>query len=167
MTQLKNLACLNWRPSQLVRRITNDGSQRYERITEKNIHTVENTMDAWRLLLCLGLLTTVGGCTSSSLPGRPIVDMKGVNAAAYKADLTECNEYAKEVEAGKQVAIGAAAGAVVGGLLGASIGNAERSKRSAGAGATYGGARGGMRALNESNRVVRNCLRIRGYVVLN
>lgn len=95
------------------------------------------------------------------------MDMKGVTLAAYEADLAECDEYAKEVEAGKQVAIGAAAGAAVGGLMGASIGNGDRAKRSAGAGATYGGARGGMRALNESNKVVRNCLRNRGYVVLN
>ena len=95
------------------------------------------------------------------------MDMKRVTLAAYEADLAECDEYAKEVEAGKQVAIGAAAGAVVGGLMGASIGNSVRAKRSAGAGATYGGARGGMRALNESNKVVRNCLRNRGYVVLN
>ena len=71
-------------------------------------------MGRCRLILCLGFLTAFGGCTSSSLPGRPIVDMKGVNAKAYEADLAECNEYAKEVEAGKQVAIGAAAGAAVG-----------------------------------------------------
>ncbi len=124
-------------------------------------------MGRCRLMLCLVFLTAFSGCTSSSLPGRPIVDMKGVNAKAYEADLAECNEYAKEVEAGKQVAIGAAAGAAVGGLMGASMGNGDRAKRSAGAGATYGGARGGLRALNESNKVVRNCLRNRGYVVLN
>jgi len=124
-------------------------------------------MGRCRLIFCLGFLTAFGGCTSSSLPGRPIVDMKGVTLADYETDLAECDEYAKEVEAGKQVAIGAAAGAAVGGLMGASIGNSDRAKRSAGAGATYGGARGGMRALNESNKVVRNCLRNRGYVVLN
>ena len=124
-------------------------------------------MNVLRLILCLGFLTTFAGCTTSSLPGRPIVDMKGVNSAAYQTDLAECHEYAKEVEAGKQVAIGAVAGAAVGGLMGASGGNGEAARRSAGAGATYGGARSGVRALHESNKVVRNCLRNRGYKVLN
>ena len=124
-------------------------------------------MNVLRLILCLGFLTTFAGCTTSSLPGRPIVDMKGVNLAAYQADLAECHEYAKEVEAGKQVAIGAVAGAAVGGLMGASVGNGETARRSAGAGATYGGTRSGVRALHESNKVVRNCLRNRGYAVLN
>ena len=124
-------------------------------------------MNVLRLILCLGFLTTFAGCTTSSLPGRPIVDMKGVNSAAYQTDLAECHEYAKEVEAGKQVAIGAVAGAAVGGLMGASVGNGEAARRSAGAGATYGGARSGIRALHESNKVVRNCLRNRGYKVLN
>ncbi len=124
-------------------------------------------MAAWRLILSCGFLLNVVGCASSNLPGHPIVDMKGVNESAYEADLSECSEYAKEVAAGKQVAIGAAAGAAVGGLIGASVGNAERAKRSAGAGATYGGARGGMHALNESNKVLRTCLRNRGYSVLN
>ena len=124
-------------------------------------------MNVLRLILCLGFLTTFAGCTTSSLPGRPIVDMKGVNSAAYQTDLAECHEYAKEVEAGKQVAIGAVAGAAVGGLMGASVGYGEAARRSAGAGATYGGARSGVRALHESNKVVRNCLRNRGYKVLN
>ena len=124
-------------------------------------------MNVLRLILCLGFLTTFAGCTTSSLPGRPIVDMKGVNSASYQTDLAECHEYAKEVEAGKQVAIGAVAGAAVGGLMGASVGNGEAARRSAGAGATYGGARSGVRALHESNKVVRNCLRNRGYKVLN
>ena len=75
-------------------------------------------MGRCRLILCLGFLTAFGGCTSSSLPGRPIVDMKGVTLADYETDLAECDEYAKEVKAGKQVAIGAAAGAAVGGLMG-------------------------------------------------
>ena len=124
-------------------------------------------MNVLRLILCLGFLTTFAGCTTSSLPGRPIVDMKGVNLAAYHTDLAECHEYAKDVETGKHVAIGAVAGAAVGGLMGASVGNGEAAKRSAGAGATYGGARSGVRALHESNKVVRNCLRNRGYKVLN
>ena len=124
-------------------------------------------MNVLRLILCLGFLTTFAGCTTSGLPGRPIVDMKGVNSTTYQTDLAECHEYAKEVEAGKQVAIGAVAGAAVGGLMGASVGNGETARRSAGAGATYGGARSGVRALHESNKVVRNCLRNRGYAVLN
>ena len=73
---------------------------------------------SWFPLACaLIALATTSGC--SSTPGKPIVDMKGVNAYQYEQDLAECSEYADEVNmAGKTVG-GAAAGAAVGAAVGA------------------------------------------------
>lgn len=93
--------------------------------------------------------------------------MKGVDPAQYRVDLMECERYADQVDLGGRAVGGAAAGAVVGGLIGAAVGDSDSAKRSAGAGAVVGGARGTGSAVREQQVVVRNCLRHRGYTVLN
>ncbi len=98
---------------------------------------------------------------------RPIVDTKGIDPQAYEADLQECYVFADEVQAGRKVATGAAAGAVAGGVIGAAAGNSNTAKRAAGIGAATGTLRGTGDALQERERVVKNCLSYRGYIVLN
>jgi len=120
-----------------------------------------------RTIVCALLVLTVVGCAGRGALGGPIVDMKGVDPAQYRVDLLECQQYADDVAVGSRAAGGAAAGAVVGGLVGATVGNSDTAKRSAGAGAVVGGARGTGDALRERQVVVRNCLRHRGYAVLN
>lgn len=119
-----------------------------------------------RMLICLVLICSVAACAGRGGRG-PIVDMRGVDPAQYRIDHMECQEYAEQVEMGGRAATGAAAGAVVGGLIGAAVGNSDTAKRSAGAGAVVGGARGTGDAVRERQMVVRNCLRNRGYAVLN
>lgn len=102
-----------------------------------------------------------------ALDERPIVDMRGVNVAQYNNDLAECQAYAEEVRAGRQVVGSAVAGAVVGGAIGAAVGNSDTAQRAAGAGGVAGAARGAGSAIREQDRVVRNCLIGRGYRVLN
>jgi len=96
---------------------------------------------------------------------KPIIDTQGVNMAAYQQDLYECQQYAEQVDskAGK----GAVGGALVGGLIGAAIGNSDTAKKGAGVGAIKGGLRGGAKTKREKAVVVKNCLRGRGYRVLN
>jgi hypothetical protein len=106
------------------------------------------------------LATTLGGCAN-----KPIVDMKGVSRAQYEQDLAECGEYADQVEVGKKAVGGAAAGAAVGAAIGA-IWNDSVGK-SAATGAVLGGAGGTGHGAEERDRVVKNCLRGRGYKVLN
>ncbi len=101
------------------------------------------------------------GCASHP---DPIVDTKGVNMAQYAIDLRECREYADEVNVAEGAAKGAAAGAVVGAAAGAISGDADRG---AGYGAVGGGARSALYNQREKERVVSNCLRGRGYRVLN
>ncbi len=118
------------------------------------------------ILLMLSLLSSCRQVDEMT-GNRPIVDTKGVDPEVYEADLQECYVFADEVQAGRKVAIGAATGAVVGGVIGAAAGNSNTAKRGAGVGAVTGTLRGAGDVMQERERVVRNCLSYRGYLVLN
>lgn len=120
-------------------------------------------------LLTLSVLIafTVVGCAGADV--RPLVDMKGVNEAAYENDLKECQTYAQQQSGmGSTAAKGAGAGAVVGGLLGlVTGGNKTGIVQAAGAGAVIGGAGGAYSGNQAQESVVKRCLSGRGYKVLN
>ncbi len=120
-------------------------------------------------ILALFALLTMAACSSNrSQPGgHVIVDTKGVNMTHYEQDLAECQNYATEVDTKGNVAGGAVSGAVVGGLIGAAVGYSGTAKRAAGAGAVAGTARGVGKSQHSKSQVVKNCLRGRGYKVLN
>lgn len=103
----------------------------------------------------------VTGCAANS---RPIVDTKGVNMTEYEQDLAECMAYGEEIQVSTGVAKGAATGAAIGAITGAIGGNADRT---AGYGGIYGGTRSGLDADRDKQRLVKRCLRGRGYNVLN
>jgi outer membrane lipoprotein SlyB len=107
------------------------------------------------------LLALVSACTTTD---EIIIDRKGVDMARYEQDLAECRSYSEEVKTGEKVARGAASGAVVGGLIGAITGDAGKA---AGVGAVGGGARGASEGTRDEVSVVKQCLRGRGYRVLN
>jgi len=113
-----------------------------------------------RTLLCLALLT-LAGCASSR---GPIIDTKGVDMARYEQDLAECEGYAQEVNPATGATRGAAAGGAVGAMTGAIGGDAGRG---AATGAVLGGSQSAVRGVRERDRVVKECLRGRGYRVLN
>ena len=114
-----------------------------------------------RLVPIVVLFVLSSACTTTD---EIIIDKKGVDMSRYDQDLSECKAYATEVQTGKKVAKGAASGAVVGGLIGAITGDAGKA---AGVGAVGGGARGASEGNQDEVRVVKNCLRGRGYKVLN
>jgi outer membrane lipoprotein SlyB len=113
------------------------------------------------VLLALLVLT---GCTTTD---EIIIDQKGVDMAAYQTDLAECKTYSESVQTGQKAGVGAASGAVVGGLIGAITGGPEGAARGAGVGAVGGGAKGAGEGHEAEVQVVKNCLRGRGYRVLN
>ena len=117
----------------------------------------------------LGMLLGCVGCRGvERLTGQePIVDMRGVNVAQFEQDLTECRLYADQVPVGRQAATGAVAGAATGAVVGAVIGDSRTASRGAGVGAATGTLRGTAGGLQDRQRVLRNCLRNRGYAVLN
>ena len=104
---------------------------------------------------------------SACSANKIIIDREGVDEARYQQDLARCQQYAEEVEAGKKVAGGAVGGALIGGAIGAILGDSRTAARAAGAGSVTGAAGGASRAAQEKTRVVKNCLRGRGYQVLN
>ncbi len=119
-----------------------------------------------RILTAATVATLLAACASN--PGQSvIIDTKGVDMNRYYADLDDCTAYAEQVQTGENVARGAARGAVVGGAIGAMVRGPDTAERGAGIGAVSGAAKGVARSEAEQNRVVRNCLRGRGYRVLN
>lgn len=117
----------------------------------------------YRILLVV-LPLVLAACTTTD---EIIIDRKGVDPARYEQDLAECQGYSQEVKTGEKAARGAASGAVVGGLIGAAVGNSRDAQRGAGAGAVSGAARGVSEGSREEVAVVKQCLRGRGYRVLN
>ena len=112
----------------------------------------------------LTALLLLAGCTTTS---EIIIDKKGVDLAKYEADKAECEAYAVEVRTGEKAARGAASSAVVGGAVGAILDGSDGAAKGAGIGAVTGAAKGAQRGTEEEVRVVKQCLRGRGYRVLN
>ncbi|MDG1506555.1 MAG: glycine zipper family protein, partial [Luminiphilus sp.] len=117
------------------------------------------------LVFAIGLLVT--GCAGGrSLVDAPIIDRKGVDMNQYYADKADCEAYATEVNTGEKVTRGVIGGAVVGGAIGAIVNRSSNSaERGAGVGAVTGGLRGTQEGIQEQERVVKQCLRGRGYRV--
>ena len=113
------------------------------------------------LALGCGLLLT--GCVQHEL----IIDTKGVDKAKYEADLADCEAYADRVDPGKRAVQRGVGGAVVGAVMGAAIGDGRTAERVGGALGTTGAAGGAREAERERTRVLRRCMRGRGYRVLN
>jgi outer membrane lipoprotein SlyB len=122
----------------------------------------EKTMN-FRLLL-IGIPLIVVACTTTD---EIIIDEKGVDMSHYQDDLSECSEYSKQVAVAEKGARGAASGAVVGGLIGAVGGGHHSTSEAAGTGAVVGGAKGINEGDRDKVKVVKNCLRGRGYKILN
>lgn len=118
-------------------------------------------MRSVKLILPIFLTIVVCGCAAHP---APIVDAYGVNMARYELDMAECATYGEQVRIEEGVAKGAVAAATVGAATGAISGDAGRG---AGYGAILGAAESARFNDREKQRVVKNCMRGRGYRVLN
>ena len=118
-------------------------------------------MNRFVILITLFVLITSTGCARQ----RVIVDTKGVNMQQYQQDLSECQEYAKQVDS--KVGKGAVVGTVIGGGIGAVLDGSSGAAKGAGVGAITGTAKGAAGTQREKSKVVKNCMRGRGYKVLN
>ena len=109
------------------------------------------------------------GCASF----RPICDMRGIPQWEYDADLADCRLYAERISPGASMAAGAGIGAGIGALTGLIVGTAfgVDAGQLAGFGAILGGlhgaAAGGGAAAQSQMDIIKNCMRGRGYNVLN
>ncbi|MFD1216480.1 MULTISPECIES: glycine zipper family protein [Microbulbifer] len=128
-----------------------------------------------KTLAAVGLsAATLFGCAAQQeqVPGagNVVIDTYGVNMRQYQLDLADCKgmSMAARNSAGSRAFARGAGGALVGGALGAIIGDtSSAAAAAAGAGALIGGVSGAGSAHSEQNYIVRNCLRGRGYRVLN
>jgi len=118
------------------------------------------------IFLSIGLGLLLAACAS-----KPIIDTRGVDLVQYQEDLEDCARIASQVGVAGQVAKSAGAGAAAGagfGLVTSVItGDASAIGYSAAYGAVGGGTAGAFEADEEKANVIKNCLRNRGYVVLN
>ena len=111
----------------------------------------------------VAMVVLLAACANSA----PVVDRQNIDEARYQRDLKECQSYAGEVSTASAAGKSALAGAAVGAVVGAIVGNSGTVARSAGVGGTVAGAQGAVQGENEKGQVVKNCLRGRGYKVLN
>jgi hypothetical protein len=128
----------------------------------------------------VALMTVVPVLAQAQNTPNIIVDMEGVDQAQYNADLQACQgagTQVQEQQADRESVVGTAArGAAIGAAAGAISGNSGSKGAKTGAG--VGVAAAGVR--NQKNRrearkdvqaerdlVVKNCMRGRGYNVLN
>lgn len=112
------------------------------------------------------LFSLVGGgmLTGCAAHPDPIIDMQGVNEAKLARDWAECEGYSEEIRIEAGAAKGAAGGAAVGAATGAISGGVVDG---AAYGAIYGATRSGLDADRDKQMVFKQCLRGRGYRVLN
>jgi len=119
------------------------------------------TRAAAAIVTAMGLLLPLAGCLSHP---EPLIDNQGVNMAQLEQDLEACQGFGDQVRIEKGVAKGAAAGGALGAATGAVFGDAGSG---AAVGAIGGGARSAQIGEREKSRVIKNCMRWRGYRVLN
>lgn len=97
---------------------------------------------------------------------QPVVDMKGVKAEKYQRDLMECRNYAMQIDPANQAIAGALIGAALGAALTGTIDDSY-ALTGAGAGAVSGAAAGVGKGAQDQVTVINNCMKGRGYKVLN
>jgi len=114
----------------------------------------------------------VAGCQTAATY-TPAIDTRTSRGggANYNRDLYECRQIAlgRDVgtQAGERALQGGAAGAVVGGVAGSLDGNfGEGALIGAGTGIALGALLGGIEATEAQKNILRNCMRGRGYTVL-
>lgn len=117
------------------------------------------------LTITLSSSVLLVSCASNKQPNI-IIDTNGVDMSAYNDDLSYCQQFKEQVEseAGKSAAKGAALGAATGAIWG---GGSSGARRGAGAGIITGVAAGASQTKKQKEQVVKNCLRTKGYKILN
>lgn len=99
---------------------------------------------------------------------RPIVDMKGVDQGKYDQDYQECVTYAFQAPGpGTSAAVGAVGGALAGALAARIVDRDLNRGQFARIGAVSGAAGGAVEGARTESQIVKQCLRGRGYNVLN
>jgi uncharacterized protein YcfJ len=127
------------------------------------LQTPEKTMKSLLYFITIVAITFAAGCAANR--SKPVIDPASVDMEQYELDLAECEQIAEQVE--QKAGSSAVGGAVVGGVIGAIVGDSDSVKHSAAVGGVLGGVKGAGATEREKSQVVKNCLRNRGYKILN
>lgn len=111
--------------------------------------------------LWLGMLAvSLTACSS-----KPIIDTKGLDPAQYEQDLAECEAVSDQVNQAESVGKSAAFGALVAGAIDLVVDG--KIGTTTAIGGITGAAGGASSSDQEKATVLKNCLKNRGYTVLN
>ena len=118
-----------------------------------------------KLLTIAATAIILTGCATQSF--QPRVDLStSRNTGNYYQDLSECQRLAANDHGGNTVA-SAGMGALVGALIGAALGDSRLAAQGAAVGAVSAGSSGLSRSVGDERQMISNCMRNRGYSVLN
>ena len=123
-----------------------------------------------KAIFAAALALLILGCAQQPIGtwSKPLVDMKGVDQAKFDQDYSECVAYAFQTPGpGTGAATGAVAGALAGALAARIVDRDLNRGQFARIGAVTGAAGGAVGGAQNEANVVKNCLRGRGYNVLN
>lgn len=122
-----------------------------------------------KLFLYLNLFF-VTGCAQTDLSDRndiAIIDTRGVDESVFKKDYSECSDFAKNIDLTERTLKQGAVAGATGAAVGAIIGGEEAAKKIGGSAAVLNAVEANLDGRNEQAKIIKNCLRGRGYKVLN
>ena len=122
-----------------------------------------------KLFLYLNLFFVVG-CAQTDLSDRndiAIIDTRGVDESVFKKDYSECSAFAKNIDLTERTLKQGAVAGATGAAVGAIIGGEEAAKKIGGSAAVLNAVEANLDGRNEQAKIIKNCLRGRGYKVLN
>ena len=122
-----------------------------------------------KLFLYLNLCFVIG-CAQTDLSDRndiAIIDTRGVDESGFKKDYSECSDFAKNIDLTERTLKQGAVAGATGAAVGAIIGGEEAAKKIGGSAAVLNAVEANLDGRNEQAKIIKNCLRGRGYKVLN
>ena len=117
------------------------------------------------LSMCL-----LASCVSNDVSEKndvAIIDTRGVDMAVYRNDFLDCSSFSKNIDVTERTIEEGALSGVTGAGVGAILGGKEGAKKIGGSAGILGAVEGNIEARYEQSKIVKNCLRGRGYKVLN
>ena len=122
-----------------------------------------------KLFLYVNLCSVIG-CAQTDLSDRndiAIIDTRGVDESVFKKDYSECSDFAKNIDLTERTLKQGAVAGATGAAVGAIIGGEEAAKKIGGSAAVLNAVEANLDGRNEQAKIIKNCLRGRGYKVLN
>ena len=119
------------------------------------------------LFLSMCLLASCVSNDASEKNDVAIIDTRGVDMDVYRNDLLDCSSFSKNIDATQRTIEEGARSGVTGAAVGAILGGKEGAKKIGGSAGILGAVEGHIEARYEQSKIIKNCLRGRGYKVLN